>query len=196
MSTISREFIREKTIELIKNNGYSNVTINDICAECSITKPTFYKYAGSKDELILDLYDTTISRLTSDPYKFIESDSYIEQLVVIFSMLIKDTLAFGSELFSHMLISNLEENRHSFDMRDELTKIGILIIKKAQKKGEIKNMNSPELLYSSLAHIFTGYEVIWCMNSGSTDIIDSFFESMNAVLCVCEEYKDLYKKHF
>ena len=36
-----------------------------------------------------------------------------------------------------MFIANLKENRHSFDMRDNLTKLCIIIIKKAQEQKEL-----------------------------------------------------------
>ncbi|SFB71615.1 TetR/AcrR family transcriptional regulator [Butyrivibrio sp. YAB3001] len=195
MKQITKETIRNTTIELIRKKGYANVTINDICESCDITKPTFYKYAGSKDELILDLYDTTITELISDPFYFIEADSSFEQLIYIFSKLIGDTMSFGSDLFSHMIISNLQENHHSLDMRDSLTRMCELIIKKAQQKGEIRNSNSPEILYNVLAHTFTGHEVKWCISKGTSNDFENFFLGLNAILDVRDDLKDLYKKY-
>ena len=195
MRQISRETIRTTTIELIRKRGYAAVTINDICEACEITKPTFYKYAGSKDELILDLYDTTIRELVSDPYHFIETDSSLEQLLYIFSKLINDTMDFGYDLFSHMIISNLQENRHSIDMRDSLTRMGVLIIKKAQEKGEVRNTNSPELLYNALAHLFTGHELKWCISNGNSSDFEDFFKELAALLDVREDLLDSYTKY-
>ena len=196
MKQISKEIIRGTTIELIRKKGYSAVTINDICKACEITKPTFYKYAGSKDELILDFYDTTIKELVSDPYHFIETDSSLEQLLYIFSKLVRDTTDFGYDLFSHMIISNLQENHHSIDMRDSLTRMGELIIKKAQEKGEIKNGNSPKLLYNALAHLFTGHELKWCISNGQSSDFEDFFKELNALLDVREDLLNSYTKYF
>ncbi len=195
MKQLSKETIRNTTIELIRKRGYQNVTINDICDACDITKPTFYKYAGSKDDLILDLYDTTIKELVTDPYQFIATDSSLEQLLYIFSKLIADTMSFGSDLFSQMIISNLKDNRHSFDMRDSLTKMCELIIRKAQEKGEIRNTNSPVILYNALAHLFTGHEVKWCISKGNSNDFEEFFLGLNAMLDVREDLQDLYKKY-
>ncbi len=195
MKQINIETIRNTTIDLIKKKGYNSVTINDICAECNITKPTFYKYAGSKDELILDLYDITIKELVSDPYYFIETDSSLEQLYYIFSKLINDTQTFGNELFSHMIISNLQNNRHSLDMRESLTRMGELIIKKAQEKGEINNTNEPKRLYNALAHLFTGHELKWCISNGASDDFSDFFEEVNDILDVREDLRQVYLKY-
>ena len=44
----------------------NKVRVNQICGHCDITKPTFYKYVDSKDDLILNLYDQTISNILGD----------------------------------------------------------------------------------------------------------------------------------
>ncbi|MCD7809537.1 MAG: TetR/AcrR family transcriptional regulator [Erysipelotrichaceae bacterium] len=195
MQKINKEEISNIALELFSSKGYNNVTINDICDACEITKPTFYKYAGSKDELILNLYDRTIHDITTDTYRFLQANSHYEQLVMIFSSLIQDTMKFGPDLFSQMMITNLNENHHSFDMRENLTELAIMIIEKAQDANEINNMNDPKILYSSLAYTFSGYEITWCMYNGETNFIDDFFTSMNAILDVKEELRDIYKKY-
>lgn len=195
MNEVLKEHIREKAIALFLDKGYRNVTVNDICEACQITKPTFYKYAGSKDELILDLYDMTIQGLTSDPYPFLEVATYYERLLVVFDTLIKDTVRFGSDLFSQMLISNLTENRHSFDMRDSLTKLCLIIIQQAQDAGEIRNMNPAKTLYNTVAHLFIGYEVVWCINNGNILFAGNFFEDVIAILDVREDLRELHQKY-
>ena len=140
---MSKEEISKAAIHLFLEKGYSHVTIQDICDEIKITKPTFYNYISSKEELILDLYDVTISSLVSNTYQLVDVDTHYEQLLVIFSTLIRDTKKYGYDLFSQMFIANLKENYHSFDMRDNLTTLCILIIKKAQDKKEILNTSSP-----------------------------------------------------
>ena len=131
---ITREEISQTAVQLFLDKGYNNVTIQDICNELHITKPTLYKYVNNKEDLILDLYDSTIDHLVKDTYKLVDSDSHYQQLLIVFSTLIKDTKKYGYDLFSQMFIANLKENRHSFDMRDNLTKLCIIIIKKPKNK--------------------------------------------------------------
>ena len=108
---IKAEEIKQKAIALFLDKGYNNVTIQDICDELHITKPTLYKYVNAKEELILDLYDQTIDQLVKDTYKLVDSDSHLEQLLIIFSTLIKETKKYGYDLFSQMFIANLKENK-------------------------------------------------------------------------------------
>ena len=44
----------------------NKVRVNQICEHCDITKPTFYEYVDSKNDLILNLYDQTISNILGD----------------------------------------------------------------------------------------------------------------------------------
>ena len=108
---------------------------------------------------------------------------------------IKDTKKYGYDLFSQMFIANLKENRHSFDMRDNLTKLCIIIIKKAQEQKEIHNLSNPEILYQALAHAFTGHEALWCIKKDSPCFDEAFYLSMNALLEVDSTYQDLYKEY-
>ena len=192
---MSKEEISKAAIHLFLEKVYSHVTIQDICDEIKITKPTFYNYISSKEELILDLYDVTISSLVSNTYQLVDVDTHYEQLLDIFSTLIRDTKKYGYDLFSQMFIANLKENYHSFDMRDNLTTLCILIIKKAQDKKEILNTSSPEILYLAIAHMFTGFEALWCINKGIEDFENNFYQSLNSILLVSDELKDVYKNY-
>ena len=60
---ITKEKISQTAVQLFLDKGYTNVTIQDICNELHITKPTLYKYVNNKEELILDLYDSTLDHL-------------------------------------------------------------------------------------------------------------------------------------
>lgn len=195
MNRISKEEIKQQALSMFQERGYQQVTIVDICNACQITKPTFYKYAGSKEELVLDLYDATICNILTDPYLFIAVDTHYEQLLMIFHHLIQETEKFGSDLFSQMLISNLSENHHSFDMRKNMTELCTLILQKAQEKGEISNPNPPDILYRTLAYSFMGFETSWCISKGQLNWAEEFFQGMNALLCPKEALKDFYKKY-
>lgn len=182
MEKLTRSKISQKAIELFMQKGYDQVTIVDICEQCHITKPTFYKYVGSKEDLILDLYDSIIDSLIIDAYQILEIESHFEQLLLIFNTLLNTTEKYGSDLFSHMLSSNLKKDNHSFDMRDNLTKLCVLIIKKGQAAGEFRNKNDAGILYRTIAYAFTGYECMWCIKNGSLDLKNEFIESLEAIL--------------
>lgn len=195
MSKLTKDEIKQESLKLFLEKGYNNVTIQDICEKLEITKPTFYKYVSAKEDLILDLYDATIHEIISNTYQFIEADTHYEQLLIVFKHLIEETTKYGHDLFSQMLISNLNENKHSIEMRPELTKLCTVMIQKAQKKQEIFNQNDAYELYKTIAYTFSGYELTWCINKGALDWEKEFFESMRDILCVNDVYKDMHLKY-
>lgn len=190
-----KQMIKENALNLFQEKGYQNVTIVDICEVCHITKPTFYKYVGTKEELIVDLYDDIIADILNNPIRFVDCDSSYEQLVMIFATLITKNKVFGPGLFSGMLISNLMENHHSFDMRGELTNVSIRTIEKAQLKGEIQNPSHAASLYQAIGHMFMGYETSWCINNGNYGYEKEFFKALNDILLVRDDLKEVYKKY-
>ena len=44
---ITKEEISQTAVQLFLDKGYNNVTIQDICNELHITKPTLYKYVNN-----------------------------------------------------------------------------------------------------------------------------------------------------
>ena len=189
MEKKSKKEISEVAIQLIKEKGYNNVTIMDICDACHITRPTFYKYAGTKEDLILDLYDAPIEYVVNNPMLFIQADTYIERLFITFDAILKKPEDLGPDIFSQLFISNLNENHHSFQMRDSLTELSVLIIEKAQANGEILNPSPAMDLYIALAHTFQGFEINWCILKGEFDLRFWFYSSTEAILNVRKDIR-------
>lgn len=181
MKLISKEIITEKALELFRKKGYKNVTVDEICLSCNITKPTFYHYVPAKEELILNVYDDIIEHLLDDMVNIVGIDSSYEQLVYIFSRLLKDTTDFGYDLVSQLFIANFKENRHSFDLRDQLTKVALSLIESSQVHHEINNPAEPMKLYNALGHMFTGFIAMWCITQGQNNIKENFFIAMDAL---------------
>ncbi|WP_193070769.1 TetR/AcrR family transcriptional regulator [Brevibacterium sp. FME37] len=50
--------LRQAALELALENGYSNVTVEDICERCGVSRRTFFNYFSSKEEALLGRSDT------------------------------------------------------------------------------------------------------------------------------------------
>lgn len=50
--------LRQAALELALENGYSNVTVEDICERCGVSRRTFFNYFTSKEEALLGRADT------------------------------------------------------------------------------------------------------------------------------------------
>jgi AcrR family transcriptional regulator len=162
----TKEHIIEKANELYLEKGYQNVTVVDICEACNISKTTFYYHLKSKEDTVLNFYDSLTHNISQCLLAIFSKDNYWEQLLMCFESLIKEASKYGTDFFSQMLISNLKEDYGSYNFREELTNIAVMIIKKGQEAGQIRNQSNPETLYAASAYAFLGYEVTWCIKKG------------------------------
>lgn len=144
--------------KLFREKGYNEVTINDISEACGITKSTFYYHLKSKQEIILHYYDHIISNLTPVLTQMLDITSPWEQTVLLFDGLMQNNMDLGHDINSQLMITNLQENRGIFDLRDDLADIARRIIQKGQEAQQIRNPSSPKQLYEAAAYMFTGYE--------------------------------------
>ncbi len=170
--------------DIIKEKGYANTTVKDICEACNISKRTFYYHLNSKEDIILEYYDEIISDINPLLMKIINTDNYWEQFKLIFEYLITSMESLGPSINAQLLTINLKENKNIFDMREDLTKVAIDILRNAQKDNQIQNMNEASTLYCSAAYMFTGFEYMWCVKDGNFPWREQFFKSLEVMLDV------------
>ena len=185
----TREYIIETANKLFEERGYANVTVKDICDACGITKTTFYYHIKSKEEIILDFYGSVIQTINKKLVSILAADNYWEQLMMLFEMLMDETMRYGTDFMSQMFISNLREDSGSFDMRYELTDIAVTIIKKGQAAGQIGNQSDARELYTASAYAFSGMEILWCIREGAFDWKHELRKAMEALYQVSDSLR-------
>ena len=165
----TKQNIIETAFNLFKEKGYSQVTVNEICEACRITKTTFYYHLTSKEDIITNFYESVTQSLANRLIDIFSAGNNWEQLMVCFDTLIDATERIGCDLFGQLYIMNLKENKGTFDFDDDLTKVAVLLIARAQKSGQIRNQSPALRLYRAAAHAFEGYELMWCIKNGGFD---------------------------
>ncbi|BCJ94252.1 TetR family transcriptional regulator [Anaerocolumna cellulosilytica] len=185
----TREFIIETANELFLEKGYANVTVVDICNACNISKTTFYYHLQSKEDIILHFYDSITHNLSKHLLSILSKDNYWDQLLICFESLIKEASKFGTDFLSQMLISNLKEDYGSYDFRDELTNVVVMIIKKGQEAGQIRNRNDALALYKASAYVFLGHEVTWCIKKGNFEWLKEVRTALENIFDIAPELR-------
>ncbi|MGI6537891.1 MAG: TetR/AcrR family transcriptional regulator [Caldicoprobacterales bacterium] len=180
----TKDKIFRTATRLFKEKGFNNVTVNDICDACEITKPTFYYHLRSKQDIILEYYDHVIENLTPVLIQMLDTSSHWEQILLLFDSLIDNFIDLGSDINSQLLIVNLQENKRTFDLRKDLEDIAVTIIQKAQEKNQIRNKNKAKQLYEAAAYMFTGYEYMWCVLKGDFSWKENYYRSLETLFDV------------
>lgn len=185
----TKDLIIETANKLFLEKGYKNVTVVDICEALNISKTTFYYHLKSKEEIILHFYDSVTHNISQYLLSILSMDNYWDQLMICFDSLIDEAYKYGPDFFSQMLISNLKEDYGSYDFREELTNIAVMIIKKGQEAGQIRNRNSAEELYKASAYAFFGHETTWCIKKGNFEWKASMRKSLENIFDVAPEFR-------
>ena len=178
---MDRHVIDEAALRLFRERGYDSVKVQDICDACHITKPTFYHYVPSKDDLLVRYYRTAVDTLSERLGKATDDDCWT-QISASYSTLMDASERIGSDLLGRILTINLHENRNSFERRAEITDRMIEIIQAGQERGELANPSDPVQLYEASAYLFQGYELLWCVRKGEFDWRERFMASLEALL--------------
>lgn len=188
-------------IELIKKNGYENVTLNDICAAAEISKHTFYYYFSSKEDILLGFYEIprelSVSRLTS----ILAAENNVEQLWQSLEPMIDFFIEAGPEIMRRVMIANIMRDIGTFNTQKgkrDLFRAQVAIIKKAQESGEIRNSSDPAALLHTCVIQGMGYTVQWCIVNGTFNLKNAFRFAVETCLDVSPDLRKaepLFRNH-
>ncbi|WP_033166318.1 TetR/AcrR family transcriptional regulator [Clostridium sp. KNHs205] len=186
---ITRDIIIETANQLFLKNGYKNVTVLDICNACDISKTAFYYHLKSKEDAILNFHDAVTKNITKHLISILSKDNYWDQLLICFESLIKEASKFGTDFMSQMLTCNLKVDYGSYDFREELTNVVVMIIKKGQEAGQFRNRNDALTLFRAASYMFLGQEVTWCIKKGEFMWLDEIRHGLECIFDVSPELR-------
>ncbi len=84
----TRDKIYRVASKLFLEKGYNDVTVDDICTACDISKRTFYYHLKSKNDILFHYYDHVIDNITPLLIEMLGIDSSWDQLILMFDHLI------------------------------------------------------------------------------------------------------------
>ncbi len=177
---MNRTIIEVTALNLFREHGYDAVRVRDICDACHITKPTFYHYVSSKEDLLITYYNTELDALECRLGEIPDADSWT-QLCTSYNMLMDETERIGPDLLGRILAINLKENKRSFERRMRLTENMIAIIRRGQEHRELSNRSDPKRLCEASAYLYQGYELLWCVQNNE-DWRVQFMESLKVLM--------------
>lgn len=185
----TRELILKTAYELFQEKSYNEVSVNDICGKCSLTKPAFYYHFSSKADLLLNYYDDVIAHIFKKITNMDGKDNYWEQYIFCFSELVTAGINLGADLTSQLYITNLTEDKGSFDFNESFCKLCVELIEQGQAAGQIGNRQKPQDLFIASSFMFTGFEVMWGIKKGRFDRVSNVVLALEAVFDVAPEYR-------
>ncbi|MDD3167833.1 MAG: TetR/AcrR family transcriptional regulator [Eubacteriales bacterium] len=147
MKETKKEYTSKKAIHLIETakdlffrHGVKRITIEEICKKSNVSKVTFYKYFSNKEEVVRHIRDELIRQGFS---KFDE----INKLEIGFPEKIDLITQWRIDFFSSIKSEFIEDILSVEDTTEEMKRRYLKNIEDAQRKGEVRNDLSPELIW-------------------------------------------------
>ena len=162
--------IVNKAVGLIKEHGFSNVSVNEICESVGITRSAFYYYFKTKDE-VFDYYLLTPELYISEHIlPLLEASDYLSQFYMIFELFAKRIVEVGPEIVGLVFKRNIDAKVRNLAPRDiAMWQVYVNLIKKAQENGEVRMSLHAESTVEAIIYLVNGIGVTWCNKKGNFD---------------------------
>lgn len=180
--------IRTRAILLFKERGFDNVTLNDICEDCGISKHTFYYYFNSKEQILKTMMTLPEQLSPEETNHILFLDSPYEQYCQILKKRIRHFESCGKDIVKKILVAQLTssfnpECEPKLKKERPFIEMQMGFIKRAQEKGEIGNQGDPlDLVHASFC-ILVGISQVWATHPADKfNLEEEFFRLLDTLM--------------
>ena len=169
----TRRKIFNTALNLIKENGFDKVSVDDICAACGVSKGAFYHHFKSK----LDIMSESESLINNmlENIQIHESDGSIkEKLLILMGSILDVAEKSGVEVTRQLTVVTTgghyiqQENRNTFAIHTR--KLIQQILTEAVEKGELSPETNKEASTEIIMTFLSGMIADWCIFNGAYSI--------------------------
>lgn len=173
----TKQKIFETAVRLIKENGYTNVTISEVCRAAGVAKGSFYVHYNSKEDIVRASYYTDMSEYIHRNYTaFLEAHSnvsYNERIIYFMNLELEFAEYAGYEITCLAYTLNLGTcipgpSEH-LAKREFSKNLYDAIQKNADKN--ISTLSSNEIFHY-FESVIRGLMATWCFSNNSFSIVE------------------------
>ena len=181
--------ITAAAIRLFRENGFDEVSVNDICQEAGIARSSFYRVFSNKKEIIRYVLENTQSRSIVGIGDIVSAENDFERMWRIGDRYISIVLEFGPKLIGALLRMELEGELDVLSMVHSVDDWFIGLTRNCQQAGTIRNMAPPEIL--GPMGIDTVYKITydWCGKNGQHPIRELSRRATEILYDLAPEYR-------
>jgi len=173
MADSMKLLILEKATQLFKDQGYTNVSIMNICKACNISKTTFYYHYQSKHDLIIHYFDKTHHDTEEILKSVITKNSTAEQIWIVCRLYFQTAMDVGVSITREIYREYLYDKSSPIIPDNVYIKdIIIALIKKGINNKEFPECWSADKLYNTIISISNGLTLQWIMQDGDFDLVE------------------------
>ena len=174
----TREHVLNVSLDLMKQNGYQNTTVRDICSTADISVGTFYSYFPSKTDLFLDIYKKGDDYFSDTVAVKVSGSNAKERIVDFFRCYARLNVETGIDLLR--VLFNPENLW--FAKKRPMQKVLSGIIAEGMAKGELGTDLSADEAVDYLFTVARGCCYSWCVLEGAYDLEDQIIKYTDLAL--------------
>lgn len=164
--------IVEKSIELIKRKGFSNVTLQDLCKTSGVANGTFYHYFASTTDILRELILKEIDDM-GRYYETLSIESYAEKAMLLLEYVIDYFERKGRDIVATIYLNALKQGKGIVDPYNEFTEnLLIDLIREGQEMGEFSNDFEPEFYAANILSLVFYQSSKWILEETGSSLAD------------------------
>jgi|GEM_PF-585057 len=188
----TKKVILQVAIELFRNNGFENVSVDTICEKCGVSKGAFYHHFKAKGDLLTTYLSTIAPHHLSLINDIIDITNPVEQLWTLIMIYVEHSLILGPDLVKHMWLSDVATGNelltpfiiYSSGDLAELNALIQKVIVSAQKAGHIDTDVTAEDLLFAFTSALMGLSATWAAKGGNFDFLKELRRIFSAIFRV------------
>lgn len=161
----TREKLLNSSLKLIKEKGYHNTTVRDICADANVSIGTFYSYFPAKNDLFFSIY-LDGDKFFSESVALQVSGTTDEKIIDYFRYYAQLNMNTGLELMKILY----QSDNPFFGKHRPMQKVFENIIEEGLKDGELKSDMGPYMIADYFFVLARGVCYKWCLYNGDFDL--------------------------
>ncbi len=174
---LTKKKLFETSVKLIKEKGFDNISVNEICTKANVAKGTFYVHYKAKEDIIKEIYYLDMNNYITEKYhSYLEENltlPLIEKLLFFLSLELEFANYVGLELTSLAFGINLSQcskgNSDHFSRRKFTAILKDLIHQGLQQNIFLSTMTEDEI-FLYLETMIRGLMASWCFSNNSFNI--------------------------
>ena len=145
-----RDRIMDAAIELFRESGIAAVTMEEICELARVSRPTFYSYYASKQELVQALGEKLWLRVAADLTseslaKSATTAQYLKSFFKVVSRQLGEYSNLERELIREIMVGDVKSGS-SLAVMKGLIEMFIAVYTEGQKRGDVGNLYPVDFL--------------------------------------------------
>lgn len=167
----TKGLISEVALNLFKEKGFQNVTINEICKVCKITKRTFYYHWNSKDEILYRFVENTGFEATRLVDALLSEKGIAETIWAVFDSFFIRDLEYGPNILKQIFHIKIElSEKESFPYSAPVYNTVLKLVQIGFNNNELVKVGDPEGVCLLLFHMMRSTSFTWAVQNGSFDL--------------------------